>query len=307
MIIDAHAHIMREVKGRTGAGKTRSLAFGKIQWGDQIIRLLPPLNPKTSFPPEVLLEHMNWAGVDKAVLLQGPFYGEMNEYVWQAVKQWPDRFIGAGYVDPRSPDARETFQRITNDFGFQIIKLELSEAAGLTGLYPDLQIDGESMAWIWEEAERKGLVVTLDLGAVGSRSYQTQAVKNLLSRHPRLEIVIAHLAQPPISKPDVEELDRLWQDQILLARNPNVWLDLSALPAYSSVEHYPYPTACQYIRRAAEMIGADKIMWGTDVPGLLVHATYPQLLGWVAQHCDFLSDDDLKRVLGDNAWRVYAS
>lgn len=306
MVIDAHAHIWSEVRGRTGTGPTCSLAYGKVQLGDgQVIRLLPPLNPTTCFPPEVLLENMDWAGVDKAVLLQGPFYGEANEYVWQAVKKWPDRFIGAGCFDLRSHGAPETFRRITDEFGFRTIKLELSEAAGLVGLYPDLRIDEESMAWFWEEAEDRGLVVTLDLGAVGSRSYQTQAVRNTMDRHPSLRIVIAHLAQPPIDKGHDEHLDRLWQDQVLLARNPNLWFDLSSLPAYWNTEDYPYPTARQYLRRAVEVVGAEKIMWGTDVPGLLTSATYPQLLGFVARHCDFLSSGDLEKVLGGNAWRVY--
>jgi predicted TIM-barrel fold metal-dependent hydrolase len=304
LIIDAHAHIWEAVNGRTAAGPTRSLAFGNVQWGGQVVRLLPPLCPKTSFPPEILLENMDWAGVDRAVLLQGPLYGEANEYVWNAVKRWPDRFIGAGYIDPRSPTARQTFKRIREEFGFRILKFEMSEPAGFTGLYPDLRLDEEAMMWIWEEAEREGLAVTLDLGGVGTRSYQTDAVRTVLARHPELNIVIAHLAQPPIGSKQDERL-RLWQDQVLLAAAPHVWLDLAALPAYWSDEDYPYPTACAYIRKAVEMVGVGKILWGTDAPGLLIHATYPQLLSFVSRHCPFLSQGDLDLILGKNAWRVY--
>ena len=307
MIIDAHAHVLSEVKGQTGRGLTRSLAYGKVQWGDQVIRLLPPTSLTTSFPPEVLLENMDWAGVDKAVLLQAPFYGEANEYVWKAVKKWPDRFIGTTYLDPRARDAKEVFRRVTDDFGFGIIKFEMSETTGLVSLYPDLRIDEASIAWVWEEAEHRGLVVTLDLGAIGSKSYQTQAVNRVIDRHPNLKIVIAHLAQPPIRSTSDKQLDQLWQEQVLLARHPNVWFDLSALPAYSDTEDYPYPTAREYVRRAVELIGAEKIMWGADAPGLLSHATYPQLLSFIARHCDFLSNDDLEKVLGGNAWRVYGN
>ncbi len=39
--------------------------------------------------------YMDQAGVDRAVLLQGPFYGDMDDYVRQAVKRWPDRLAGA--------------------------------------------------------------------------------------------------------------------------------------------------------------------------------------------------------------------
>lgn len=307
MIIDAHAHIVSEVKGQTATGLTRSLAYGKIRWGDRNdIRLLPPFGQATSFPPEVLLENMDWAGVDKAVLQQGPFYGEANDYVARAVKQWPDRFIGAGYFDPYSGNAQEIFRRCVEEYGFHVLKFEMSVSTGLVGLYPDLRLDGEAMAWVWEEVERRGLVVTLDLGAVGSASYQTESVRTIVSRHPSLKIVIAHLAQPPIARKDDPQLDERWQEQVLLARHPNVWFDLSALPAYSAdVDDYPYAIARDYLRRAVEMIGAHKIMWGTDAPGLLTHATYPQLLRYITQHCDFLPSDDLGRILGGNAHRVY--
>jgi predicted TIM-barrel fold metal-dependent hydrolase len=174
MIIDAHAHIMPEIRGHVGAGPTRSLPYGKMGIGDQVLRVMPPLCETTSFGPELLLENMDWAGVDKAVLLQGPFFGEVNEYVWQAVKKWPDRFIGAGFFDPRSSDAREVFRRNADMFGFGIIKLECSEACGLVGLYPDLRLDEEAMAWIWEAAETRNMVVTLDLGGVGCASYQIE-------------------------------------------------------------------------------------------------------------------------------------
>jgi hypothetical protein len=248
---------------------------------------------------------MDWIGVDKAVLLQGPFYGEANKYIWRAVKKWPDRFIGAGYIDPCLRNARERFRKVIDELGFRIIKFELSEPTGLVGLHPDLKIDGKQMEWIWEKSEKKNIVITLDLGAIGSKSYQTKPLSNILDRHPDLKVVIAHLAQPPIGKEKDEQLDQLWQEQILLARYPNVWFDLASLPTYPSTEDYPQPTAQKYIWRAVKMVGAEKLMWGTDVPGALAHATYPQLFRFVARHCDFLSQSDLGKVLGGNAWRVY--
>ena len=305
MIIDAHAHITSGVNGMTGTGATRSLAYGQVQWGNRIVRHLPPMARFNAFPPEMLLEHMDWIGVDKAVLMQGPFYGEANAYISQAVKRWPDRFVGTGYVDPRAPDARDVFLHVTEEYGFHVLKFELSVATGLVGLYPDLRLDEDALMWIWDESARRGLVITLDLGAVGSASYQTGTIRYILDRYPTLKIVIAHLAQPPIGQEDDTRLDALWQEQVLLARYPNVWCDLSALPAYGVDEEYPFPSALRYIRRAVDMVGASKLMWGTDVPGLLLQATYPQLLDVVAKHCDALSASDRDAILGTNAWRVY--
>ena len=59
--------------------------YGRIAVGDEETQLLPPYNEKTVFTPEMLIANMDWAGVDKAVLLQGPFYGECNSYVLEAL------------------------------------------------------------------------------------------------------------------------------------------------------------------------------------------------------------------------------
>jgi len=308
VIIDAHVHVIDHVAGRTRSGPTRSLGYGKISWGPRELQLLTPSANPTAFSPETLLAYMDWAGVDKAVLLQGGFYGDKNSYVASATARWPDRLVGAGYIDPCAADAEKVFRRCVDELGFRILKFELSVETGLVGLHPQLRLDGESMSWIWDEAKRRDLVVTLDLGAVGSASYQTDALRAILDRHPRLKVVIAHLAQPPIAAIDDSELDLRWEAQLLLARRPNVWLDLSSLPGYAAaIEEYPYPTAQAYVRRAVELVGADKLLWGSDVPGVLPVATYPQLLGFVAQHCDFLADDDRKRILGLNAEQVYFS
>lgn len=306
MIIDAHAHIMTAVKGMTASGPTRSLSWGQVRWGEETIQLLPPFSETTAFPAEALLTQMDWAGVERAVLLQGPFYGEANAYVASAVANWPDRFMGAFAPDPLAPDVRQVYEQCVEDYGLRIIKFELTEPTGLTGLHPDLRLDVPAFGWIFEAAERDELVVTLDLGKIGSRAYETDAVAALAERHPNLTFVIAHLAQPPIGEDDNVKLDDKWREQILLGRRQNVYFDLSALPAYSpEYDEYPYVAAQTYIKRAAELIGAEKIMWATDAPGLLTSGSYRQLLNYVRLHCDFLSKGEMADVLGLNALRVY--
>jgi predicted TIM-barrel fold metal-dependent hydrolase len=305
MIIDAHAHIMPEVNGQTGSGLTRSQSYGMISWGEQTVRLLPPMTGKTSFPPEVLLENMDWAGVDKAVLLQGPFYGELNDYVAQAVKQWPDRFIGAAYLDPWMPDAANLFETIITSGGFRAVKLECSEATGLCGLHPDARLDALELNWLWQALEQRGVVLTFDLGAVGSRSYQTEAVRMIAETYPRLKIVIAHLGQPTPQAEADPALWTQWQAQIELGQLPNVWFDSAALIAYLPHEEYPYPTAARYLRLAVERIGADRIMWGSDQPGTLTHLTYRQYVALANKHLEFLSSREQSLVLSENALQVY--
>jgi predicted TIM-barrel fold metal-dependent hydrolase len=254
----------------------------------------------------MLLANMDWAGVDKVILLQGPFYGECNLYVLDALNRYPDRLIGAAYFDPWDADSRQKFERITASPGFRAIKLECSEATGLCGIHPEARFDMPDIAWFWDEVEGSGrLVLVLDLGAIASCSYQTGAVRAIAQEHPNLRIVIAHLGQPNPSAEADAGLWRMWREQINLGRLPNVWFDTAALPAYLPDEDYPYPSAERYLRLAIERIGPAKVMWGTDQPGLLHHLNYPQLVKLAKLHTQFLSSDEQAMVLGENAMRVY--
>lgn len=306
MLIDAHTHIFPVVQGRIGGGPTVSIGYGKIRVGaDQTLRVLPPAAIETRFPPKVLLEYIDWASVDKAVLLQGTFYGECNQYAAEAIRRWPDRFLGAAFLDPWEPGARAMFDQAVDELGFRAIKLELSEAAGLSGLHPDLRLDDPQVAWLWDEMEERDLLLTLDLGAIGCRSYQTDAVRRMIETHPALRIVIAHLCQPNPRAEQDSALWALWREQVSLALHPGVWMDTAALPAYLQEEGYPYPSARRYLSMAIDIVGPDKILWGTDVPGLLTIATYRQLADLASEHLDFLSQPDRDKVLGLNALRVY--
>ncbi len=309
MIVDAHAHIFDAIRGRIGSGSIRPLPRGQLRMGDGMVtRFLPPLMDEMRFTPEMLLEYMDQAGVASAVLLQGPFYGDMNEYVLQAMRRWPKRFIGAAYLDLWSERPREDFHRVANEMGFRIVKLELSEATGLAGLHPGLRLDDPQLNWFWEQAQERQIVVVLDLGPASGTAYQTDCVDRLAETHEGLRIVIAHLAQPQLNGRGDRKLDQLWQEQGLLARRPNVWMDLASLPNYAAMagEEYPYPTAREYLRRALALVGVEKILWGSDIPATLLHNTYPQLLGFLTRNCDFLSRSDMAKILGENAIRAFS-
>ena len=304
MIIDAHLHITWGFHGLTGAGPTKSLPYGRALVGDEEVQVIPPISPEpTRFEPDALIQLMDFTGVDRAVLLQGSFYGDQNDYLFDAVQKWPDRFVAAAFVDPRDANARETFRKATDDYGMRILKFEMSEATGFTGVYPDLRLDHSDMTWIWEEAAARDMVVTLDLGKGCTPAYQTDGVRKMIDSHPNLRIVIPHLAQPPIADMQNDELNRLWEDQISLGKHENLWFDTSALPAYGK-QDYPCEPTLHYIRRAADIVGYEKLMWGSDIPGLLGQLTYPQLLDVVRVHVG-LQDDQSTSVLGETAEKVY--
>jgi len=306
LIVDAHVHAFSEVRGMTGRGPVRGIGFGRVTVGSERLPLMPPAFEGTSFTADTLLACMDWAGVDRAILLQGAFFGECNGYVAAACRSHPDRLVGVAFADPWSPGTRESLERAADAGVFRGLKLECSVDTGLLGLHPGARIDDGELEWLWETLERLGWILVVDLGKPGSASYQTDALRAVAASRPGLRIVIAHLGQPG---PDLDRDPRmmeLWRSQVSLGLLPNVWFDTAALPAYFAEEGFPWPGASAFLRRAMRAVGVRKIVWGTDIPGLLTQGTYPQL----RRHCEdalgFLSPADRDLVFGGTARELFA-
>lgn len=69
-------------------------------------------------------------------------------------------------------------------------------------------------------------------------------------------------------------------------------------------EFYPYPSAVRSIKQAAEWVGMDRLMWGSDYPRTITAITYPMSYDFVLKSPE-LSDDDKALFLGTNAMRFY--
>ena len=297
---------LRRDVGQDRQGIGRGAGYGRVVVGNnEVVQLLPPIVKETTFPPDVLLECMTWAGVDRAVLLQGPFYGERNAEVADAIRRWPDRFTGAGLVDPWSAGANETFEEAAGHHGLRVFKLEMSPEFGLSGLHDDVKLDDRHVSWFWTSLERLQMTLVLDLGPIGSSSYQTSGVTKLIDAHPDLKIVIAHLGQPTAEAERDPALWALWDAQIKLGLHPQVWFDTSALPHRAQPEQYPFPSIGRWVRRAVDLIGPQSLIWGSDAPALLTVANYNGLLSVMQHHFDFLGPADRELVFGRSALEAY--
>ena len=49
---------------------------------------------------------------------------------------------------------------------------------------------------------------------------------------------------------------------------------------------------------------ADRILWGTDIPIVLLHWIYRQSLDYVRRYCPFLSKSEMAAILGGNMERL---
>ena len=64
-------------------------------------------------------------------------------------------------------------------------------------------------------------------------------------------------------------------------------------------EFYPFPGAVKAIREAADRVGMDKLMWGSDYPRTITAITYRMSYDFI------LSESEKDRFLGENAASFY--
>lgn len=302
MLIDAHAHIFPIVDGYNGHGIVRSGKRGLIRYGSgETTRLLPPVFGETSFEAETLIDYMDWFCVDHTVLMQGPLYGDLNEFVLNAVERWPDRFTAAAMIDPYIKDALRILDWLLDMHRFGILKLECSQY-GLSGIHTNLDYLDEQFTQVWKRAEREGLTVVIDTGSFDSSSCNADSLEAICKKYEGLKLVLTHLLFPP-AKDAPEEKKKLWRRCLRLGRISNAWFDISSLVGRG--EEYPYPTAQSCIKIAYEEVGPGKLIFGTDAPGIFTKCTYEQAFRFVDRHCTFLSNADLDLIMFKNAMNVY--
>jgi len=61
------------------------------------------------------------------------------------------------------------------------------------------------------------------------------------------------------------------------------------------------------IKTLVESVGADRLLWGSDMPCCERTVTYKQSLLLFQTQCDFLTGDERDLILGGNLERLYPS
>ena len=95
-----------------------------------------------------------------------------------------------------------------------------------------------------------------------------------------------------------------WRRQIALAQNPHVMIEMGGITWLYNAEFYPFPSAVRAIREVIDIVGADKLMWGSDYPRTITAITYRMSYDFLLKSA-MLSDADKRLILGENACRFY--
>ena len=278
-IIDAHSHLWLKqdttVDGQQicqlEPNRSRSLFFGEER------QMLPPFMIDGKNSAEVFLSNMDYAQVGAAVVVQEVIDGNQNEYLTKVQQQYPDRFFCMGMawnLDEANP---------------------VCEAARKGIAFPGhLRHDPlHTLMPVFKMMEEKGMVLSMCLGEDES---QIAEMAEVIQECPQLKVAIGHFGM--VTTP-------AFKSQVMLARcGENVMVESGGITWLYNSEFYPYPSAVRSIKEAADWVGMDRLMWGSDYPRTITAITYKMSYDFIIKSKE-LSEQDKAMFLGENALRFY--
>jgi len=278
-IIDAHSHLWLKqdttVDGQQirqlEPNRSRSLFFGEER------QMLPPFMIDGVNSAEVFLSNMDYAQVGAAVVVQEVIDGNQNAYLTKVQQQYPDRFFCMGMA-------------------WNLDEAKAVYDAGLKGIaFPGHRMHEplQTLMPIFKMMEEKGMVLSMCLG---EDERQIAEMAEVIQECPKLKVSIGHFGM--VTTP-------AFKSQVMLARcGKDVMIESGGITWLYNSEFYPYPSAVRSIKEAADWVGMDRLMWGSDYPRTITAITYKMSYDFIVKTNE-LTEQDKAMFLGENAIQFY--
>ncbi|WP_286333000.1 amidohydrolase family protein [Duncaniella freteri] len=287
-IIDAHSHLWLRQDTVVNGLPIRPLPDGRADFMGEERQMLPPFMIDGKNSAEVFLSNMNYAQVSAAVVVQEFIDGNQNDYLEEVARSYPDRFFVCGFCDVRYPGFYPQVEELCSR-GFKAIAVP-----GHRLFLPEgrVWLTSDEMMAMFKYMERNGMILSVTLA---DGDAQVAEMEEVIAECPDLKIAIGHFGMVTVPG---------WLEQIKLARHENVSVESGGITWLFNSEFYPYPSAIKAIRTAADEVGFDKLMWGSDYPRTITAITYRMSYDFVLKSAE-LSDEEKRLFLGENARRFY--
>lgn len=165
----------------------------------------------------------------------------------------------------------------------------------------------------WDAVVNTGLQVFFTLHAVRGARYSSEERESYLEqqhmllrwmeRYPDTTTVITHGLQWRSfmdREGRIEFPDEIWD----VFTSPRCHLQQQLPIQVGGIWDYPWTEGDAAIQECVERIGADRLMWGTDMPMVARYCTYKQTIDHYRVHSPFFTDAERADILGGTAARV---
>lgn len=287
-IIDAHSHLWLKQDATWNGMHVKTLRNGRSDFFGEEVQMIPPFMIDGVNSAEVFISNMDYARVSAAVVTQEYIDGIQNEYLADVQKRYPNRFFTCAMPDFFAPRYAEQAKSLIQQ-GFKAIKIPAQRLIVDTGR---IMMTTPEMMQMFHHMEDNGAILSIDLA---DGDTQVGEMKEIIQECPDLKIAIGHFGM--VTRQG-------WEEQILLARNTNVMIESGGITWLFNSEFYPFKGAVRAIKEAIDMVGEDKLMWGSDYPRTITAITYKMSYDFV-QKTEELSEEQKALFLGQNAERFY--
>ena len=288
LIIDAHSHLWLKQDAVWNGMRVKTLENGRSFFLTEERQMVPPFMIDGKNSAEVFLSNMDYAQVGGAVVVQELIDGLQNDYLETVMRKYPERFFVCGMCDYFAGHILEQANAL-KDRGFKGIAVP---GHRLLTYSQRIALNSDEMMAMFHMMEDNGMVLSLCL-AEGDT--QLGEINEVIAECPDLKIAIGHFGMVTVPG---------WKDQIMLARHPKVMIESGGITWLFNSEFYPFDGAVKAIREAIDMVGAEKLMWGSDYPRTITAITYRMSYDFVCKST--LLDEREKRLfLGENAKAFY--
>ncbi len=270
MIIDTHLHVWSDDAERY------PFAEGRTQVGGGSV--------------ELLNQTMAEVGVDKAVIVQPIHYLFDNRYVADCLRRFPGRFAAIGLVDPKAPDAPDRLEKL-REGGFGGLRIHSSR------LDHPAEWAAPDQDRLWRRSEELGTCFI-----VHGPAANLPHLAPIIGRFPEVPVVLDHIGGAPTNE---EPPFPLLSHVLDLACFPKVYVKCTP-QAHKSALPFPHADTFPTFRRIYDAFGPQRLMWGTNFPGVLKGVGYGPALEMFRDHVDFLTDDDKAWLFHRTALQVWS-
>jgi predicted TIM-barrel fold metal-dependent hydrolase len=281
--------------------------YGQLQFtfesDDYFVQYMPVGMQEIEAPPEFIIAQMIYAGVDHCILQTGGGYGAMNDYNAFAQNQYPARFSGLLQIDEPLADREE----VLSEFDRAVHRLRLKGvyyAHDFSRHGYARNLDHPDFAPFWDRVAAAKLPVFIELSstpAYDRASYIANlvALDRVMTRLPRTRFLL--VMGPPVAHFGMGGRWEFPDEALATYKRENLLMEVMFPISWGGRWDYPYPEAQELIRAMRDVFGAEKLVWGSDMPNVERFCTYRQSLDYVRNHCSFLTPREKELVLGRNA------
>ena len=290
-IIDAHSHLWLRQDTEVDGMPIRTLENGRSLFMGEVRQMLPPFMTDGRNSAEVFLSNMDYAQVGAAVVTQEFIDGIQNDYLMEVKRKYPDRFFVCGMCEFRRDGFYPQAERLVAQ-GFKGIKIP---AQRLLMKDRRVYLNSDEMMRMFRLMERSGVILSIDLA---DGDTQVGEMEEVIAECPGLKVAIGHFGMVTTEG---------WKSQIRLARHRNVMIESGGITWLFNREFYPFRGAVRAIREAADLVGIEKLMWGSDYPRTITAITYRMSYDFILKSPDLTDAEKEARAAAMQDATLYAT